>query len=148
MLATVVSPVTFTAVRHISRGLSRAMIRASPSSGIPTAPRTITSITSPAPGTAAAPMDESVAVRTMVSCCVIDKSIPYTCAINTAETAWCIDVPSILMVAPSGNTNEDTFSDTPSRFSAQWMVTGNVDALELVLKANNCAGKIAFRKFR
>ena len=62
MLATVASPVTLTIVLHISRGLSIAIIRANPWGSIPTAPSTITNIIKPAPGTAAAPIEDSVAV--------------------------------------------------------------------------------------
>ena len=62
---TVASPVTFTTVLHISRGLSTAKIKAKPISGIPAWERTIISITIPAPGTAAEPIEANVAVVTI-----------------------------------------------------------------------------------
>ena len=47
----------------MSNGLSTAKISAKPASGIPAWAKTITSITIPAPGTAADPIEANVAVR-------------------------------------------------------------------------------------
>ena len=77
-VATVASPVTLTTVRSMSKILSTPNIRARPSAGTLIAPNTITNITIPAPGTAAAPIDANVAVKTIVSCCERSKSIPNT----------------------------------------------------------------------
>ena len=66
-LATVASPVTFTIVLHMSSGLSIAIINAKPCGSIQIAPNTITNIISPAPGTAAAPIEERVAVKTITN---------------------------------------------------------------------------------
>jgi hypothetical protein len=49
----------------------------------------------------------------------------------------------MLMVAPSGNTNEDTSSETPRFFSETSMVTGRVPPLDDVEKATSCAGEMA-----
>ncbi len=56
------SPHTFTAVLHMSSILSTATSIPSPSSGSPTALRTIIIVKSPALGIAAAPMEANVAV--------------------------------------------------------------------------------------
>ena len=68
------SPVTLTTVRNISNILSTAKIKAIPSGSIPIALNTITNITIPAPGTAAAPIDDKVAVITITIWSVNVKS--------------------------------------------------------------------------
>src|SRR5690606_19866739 len=50
------------------------------------------------------------------------------------------------MVAPMGSTKLVTSSSTPKCSSTRSIVTGRVAALELVEKANNCAGDIPFIK--
>ena len=62
------SPVTFTTVLNMSKILSTAKINAIPAGSIPTDDNTITNITIPAPGTAAAPIEARVAVSTIVNC--------------------------------------------------------------------------------
>ena len=68
---TVASPVTFTTVLHISKGLSTANIKANPIGnnygGNPIASSTITNITIPALGTAALPIDANNAVPTITN---------------------------------------------------------------------------------
>ncbi len=66
---------------------------------------------------------------------------------NTAATAWYKLVPSIFTVAPIGKTKLVTSLSTPTFFSTTSIVTGNVAALELVEKANNCAGEIWRKNF-
>ena len=88
IIETAASPVTLTIVLHISNGLSTAIIKASPASGIPAWPRTITSITIPALGTAAAPIEARVAVTIIPNCAPRLRSKPNAWAINTAATAW------------------------------------------------------------
>ena len=61
------SPVMFTVVRPISKIRSTPATSAIPSTGSPTEVRTIASMTIPAPGTPAVPMEASVAVSTIVS---------------------------------------------------------------------------------
>ncbi len=82
------SPVTFTVVRSMSSGLSMASISAKPSVGKPTEFKTIISITIPAPGTPAEPIEASVAVISMVSSWTKVSSTPKTSAIKTVATAW------------------------------------------------------------
>ena len=65
--------------------------------------------------------------------------------INTAAIPWYKLVPSIFTVAPTGNTKPETSLSTPKCSSTLSMVTGNVAALELVEKANNCAGLNCFK---
>ncbi|CAI8349082.1 MAG: Uncharacterised protein [Formosa sp. Hel3_A1_48] len=115
------------------------------SAGKPTDSNTITNITIPAPGTAALPIEASKAVRTIMSWSVKVKSKLRACAIKTAATAWYKLVPSILIVAPTGNTKLDTSLSTPTCSSTRSIVTGKVAALLLVEKANNCAGLICFK---
>ena len=70
------SPHTFTAVRHISNNLSTAKIIPMPSSGRFTALSTMTIVTRPALGIAAAPIDAKVAVSIMTNCCAKVNSMP------------------------------------------------------------------------
>ena len=86
IIDTAASPVTFTIVRHISKGRSIAKIKAKPASGIPACAKTITNITIPALGTAAVPIEAKVAVKTIPNCAVRLKSNPNACAIKTAAT--------------------------------------------------------------
>ena len=51
----------------------------------------------------------------------------------------------MLIVAPSGSTNDDTSSDTPSFSSTRSMVTGRVAPLELVVNATSCTGAIPWK---
>src|SRR5690606_35682101 len=60
--ATKASPVILVDVRSISKGLSTANINAIPAGLTPIDSKTMTSISRPAPGTAAEPIDASVAV--------------------------------------------------------------------------------------
>ena len=76
IVATVASPVTLTTVRHISNILSIGKIIAIQAGFKPTDPNTIINITKPALGTAADPIEASVAVRIIVSCAPKSKSIP------------------------------------------------------------------------
>lgn len=89
--ATMESPLILITVRHISNGLSIAKIRAKPmaslSAGMPIDSNTITSITMPAPGTAAEPIEANRAVRTIVSCAVKSRGMCSAWAMNTAATA-------------------------------------------------------------
>ena len=63
------------------------------------------------------------------------KLIPFTCAMKMAATASYNAVPSILMVAPSGNINFVTLASTPQLSSRHLMVTGRV--AELKTKTHN-----------
>ena len=74
MILAVASPVTFTTVLHISRGRSTGKMIAIQAGFSPTDCRTIISMTSPALGTAADPIDAKVAVKTIISCWAIVKS--------------------------------------------------------------------------
>ena len=67
---------TLTTVLSISKIRSTANINAIPSGSIPTELKTITSITIPAPGTAAAPIEARVAVKTIVNWDDKSKSYP------------------------------------------------------------------------
>ena len=145
-MATAASPVTLVAVRHMSRMRSTPKISAMPAGGTPIASSTMTSITMPALGTAAVPMDASSAVKTMVACAPRSSGMPSVCAMKTAATDMYTAVPSMLMVAPSGSANEATSSETPRSCSAVSMVTGRVAALDEVEKATSCAGATPRRK--
>lgn len=78
MVATEASPVTFTTVLNMSRGLSIPKIRAIPSTGIPTDVSTTISITILPPGIPGVPIEEMVAVSIIVSVCPTVKSISNT----------------------------------------------------------------------
>ena len=81
------SPVTFTTVRNMSKGLSIPKMSAKPSIGIPTESSTIISMTMEPPGMPGVPIDEMVAVAKMSNIWPKVKSKPKTCAKNTAATA-------------------------------------------------------------
>ena len=59
---------------------------------------------------------------------------------KTAATDIYRPVPSMLMVAPSGKTKEETSSETPSFSWAISIVTGSVAALDEVENATSWAG--------
>ena len=145
-METVASPVILTIVLHISRGLSTAKINANPASGIPAWDNTITNTIIPALGTAAVPIEASVAVRIIPSWAPNDRSKPNACAINTAAIACYNAVPSMLIVAPIGRTKLETSSFTPKWLWTLSIVTGRVAALELVENATSWAGRIPFKK--
>ena len=63
-----------------------------------------------------------------------------------AAIPWYKLVPSIFIVVPIGRTKLLTSSSTPRCSCTLSMVTGSVAADELVENANNCAGKIPFKK--
>src|SRR5690554_3290004 len=148
MVLTVTSLVTLTMVLNISKILSTGKIMAIQAGFRPTASNTIMSITNPALGTAAEPIEDKVAVTTIIICWVKVKSIMCNCAKNTTATAWYKHVPSILTVAPMGNTKLVTFLSTPRFSSTHSIVTGNVAALLEVENANVCAGAIALKNPR
>ena len=106
-----------------------------PSSGRFTARRTITIVTSPASGMPAAPMAASVAVRKMTISSYGPSAMPDAWAMKITATASYRAVPSMLIVAPSGQTNfaDDgvtrLFSMVPSS------VTGSVAELDAVENA-------------
>ena len=117
------------------------MIKAIPSTGKPTAVNTIASMIRPAPGTAAVPILASTAVNTTVISAVMDKSTEKTCAIKIVATPCIIAVPSMLIVAPSGCTNELIERGTPSFFCAISIATGSVALLLDVLNDTAIAGE-------
>ncbi len=67
IVATKVSPVTFTTVLSISKGLSIPIIIAIPSGGIPTVDITIIVITRLAPGTPAVPIEAKTVTNKTVN---------------------------------------------------------------------------------
>ena len=70
------SPVIFTVVRPISKIRSTPATKAIPSTGSQTEVSTIASITIPAPGTPAVPIEAKVAVKMIVSICGSVRWIP------------------------------------------------------------------------
>ena len=70
------SPVILTTVRPISKIRSTTATKAIQSTGSPTEVSTIASITIPAPGTPAVPIEAKVAVKMIVSICVRVRWIP------------------------------------------------------------------------
>jgi len=63
-----------------------AKIKAKPASGMPACAKTITSITIPALGTAAVPIEAKVAVKIIPNCAERLRSNPKAYAIKTAAT--------------------------------------------------------------
>ena len=75
-MAQAASPVMFTVVRPMSKMRSIPATRAMPSTGTLTLWSTMASITMPAPGTPAVPMEARVAVSTMVTIWPTVRSMP------------------------------------------------------------------------
>ena len=71
-----------------------------------------------------------------------DSSMPPFCIRNREVTRMNAAQPFMLMVVQMGNTKRDTLLDTPIRFSAVCIVTGNVAAELLVKSAISTAGII------
>jgi hypothetical protein len=141
------SPVILTVVLPISNILSTPATSAMPSTGKPTDFSTIASMTIPAPGTPAVPMEARVAVATIVSICPNVRSMPKQDAMKIEQTPWYIAVPSMLIVAPRGRTNDETSFGAPS-FSVHSMLIGNVPTDEALEKANIIAGSIPLKNWR
>ena len=95
----------------------------------------ITNVIVPADGTAAVPIDVTTARITTCTYWIKVKSIPDIWAIKTVAIPCIIAVPSILIVAPTGTTKEETFLLTPKSFWTVLSVTGIVAALEDVENA-------------
>ena len=94
---------------------------------------------SPAPGTPAVPIEARVAVSTMFACAPRLNGIPYACATKRAQTPWYSAVPSMLIVAPRGRTNDEIFSEIPMFSLAQRMLMGSVAELDRVTNAVSIA---------
>ena len=105
---TAASPQTFTAVLIMSKILSTASIRPMASSGNPSDPSIRAKVTVPADGTAAVPIEVTIANKTICPYCTRVKSTPTVLAINIVANPCIIAVPSIFMVAPTGTTNAET----------------------------------------
>ena len=69
------------------------------------------------------------------------KWIPNACAANTTATPCMMDVPSILMVAPSGIVNEEIFLETPTFLESVSIESGMVAFDVAVENANAITGK-------
>ena len=123
------SPVIFTDVRVISSNLSIPNIIPIAAGFKSTAFNTIANIIKPTPGTPAVPIDATTATITTVINCPNVKLAPEICAINIVATPYIIAVPSMLIVAPSGCTNQAISGLTPI-FFVQFMETGKA-AFEL-----------------
>ena len=71
----------------------------------------------------------------------MSSGIPNACAVNTTATPCIIDVPSMLMVAPSGIVKDEIFFETPI-FSASVSIFIGMVAFEVeVENANAITGK-------
>ena len=147
MVVHTASPVMFTAVRVMSRMRSMPMISAMPSSGKPTELNTIDSVIRPTDGTPAVPIDASVAVAMTVAYSTGPSCTPNSCAVNTTATPCMMEVPSMLMVAPSGMVNDEMRRSTPIFFSSVSMFNGMVAFDVAVENANIITDTNFFRNF-
>ena len=141
-----------TEVRYMSSGRSMASIE--PTITFTSGPRrpiassTMKITTSPAEGTAAAPIDARRAVNTTIACCMIVKSNPRACAMKSAPAHSKTAVPSILTVAPIGKVKDAILLDTPTFSSTTFMVTGKVAPEELVEKAISSGSRMLAKWIR
>ncbi len=122
------------------------MMSAMPSSGNPTELNTIDSVIRPTDGTPAVPMDASVAVAMTVAYSTGPSCTPNSCAVNTTATPCMMEVPSMLMVAPSGMVNDEMRRSTPIFFSSVSMFSGMVALLVAVENAKAMTEPNFFRK--
>ena len=136
MQAIAESPITFTEVLIISKILSTAKINPIASSGSPKELKISAKVIVPADGTAAAPIEATIASNTICIYSIIDRSTPAVLAMNIVANPCIMAVPSIFIVAPTGTTKEDTSFFTPRSSVTVFNVTGMVAALEDVENAN------------
>ena len=134
--ATAESPVTLTEVLIISKILSTAKIKPIASRGSPNELRISAKVIVPADGTAAAPIEATIASNTICMYSIIVKSTPAVLAINIVASPCIMAVPSILIVAPTGITKDETSFFTPRSSVTVFSVTGMVAALDEVENAN------------
>lgn len=97
--------------------------------------------TSAPPGTPGAPTDKTKMVSAMEKTNDIVIGTPNIFAIKSAEIIWVIQLPSILIVAPSGIEKEYTFFAIPSRSLHISIETGIVALLDAIVKAESIAGE-------
>ena len=98
-------------------------------------------------GTPALPMAEKTAMKShkiMVGSVI---AMPLFCITKSEVTRMKAAQPFMLMVVQMGNTKRATRGETPFRFSADSMVTGNVAAELLVKRAMSTAGDMALNVF-
>ena len=98
-------------------------------------------VTRPTLGTPAVPIEATVAVATTVARADGVRSMPYACAMKITATPCMIEVPSMLMVAPSGMVKEDILLDTPIFLNRVSMDSGIVALLVEVENAKVMTGK-------
>ena len=72
--------------------------------------------------------------------------MPYTCAMKITATPCIIEVPSILIVAPSGIVKDEIFLETPIFLSSVSMESGMVALDVAVVNANIITGENLFKK--
>ena len=135
------SPSTFTAVLHRSRNQSNAASTpTSPAnSSSPAACKTMSIVTKPALGMAAAPTAAIVAVNATTSVPPIPKCTPCSCAMNNTVRDSYNAVPFMLTVAPSGRAKSASAAGTPNVL-AHRLVTGREADDESVANAVTNAG--------
>ena len=119
---------------------------AMPSVGSPTEVNTMASMISPTDGIPAVPMDAIIAVAITVRSWAGVSSMPYTCAMKITATPCIIEVPSILIVAPSGIVKDEIFLETPIFLSSVSMESGMVALDVAVVNANIITGENLFKK--
>ena len=131
------SPVTLTIVLVISKILSTPSKSTTAIGGMPAAMRIVESITIPVPGAEGAPIDAAIAVKEINKIVVNPKSILKSCAKKNTAIIWYNAVPSMLIVAPKGMMNCETFGFT-FIFSSAVLIESGITAAELeVENANN-----------
>ncbi|MNJ67266.1 hypothetical protein D3C77_634250 [compost metagenome] len=87
--------------------------RATASSGKPAEASVAERMMMAKPGTPAAPLEVRTIVTTSNTCCVMDRSIPYNCAMKMVATPRKMDAPSRLKAYPTGTTKLTIRRGTP-----------------------------------
>ncbi len=100
----------------------------------------------PAPGAAGVPADAISASSAMMMSCGSDTEYPAQPAMNSVAVTCMIAVPFMLIVMPSGSTNEAMVSSTPKSSVQVFRLSGSAAALEEVEKPNTATLLIFLRK--
>ena len=102
----------------------------------PSPDKIVNNTIAPAPGAAGVPTEAIRARTPMINILASPNSYPAVLATNTAAITCIIAVPFILVVIPSGSTNEAISSFTPSSSTVVFLLSGSVAAEDEVEKPN------------
>ena len=142
------SPRQLIVVMNISRIGYIPISRLTPSTGtLNWVSRTVSRM-SPIPGIPGAPMDSRMMVVHMITSILPLISTPYIFAMARADTASCMQIPFMLIVAPRGMEKEYIFGDMPSFSPHAFMFSGMEALLEESENTCSIVGAYFLKKMR